>query len=400
MTRASQPGRPLSIAGTGVVASVAAGTGPLFEALCAGRTGLAPLRSFDRGRFRTTVAYEIDDRPTAEDLPGRATRWLCEAIAEAVAHAGIGEDLSGVPVLVGTGLRELRSVELRWTTPRRPEPAGLPLSRLHFGPALRERFGAATTYTVTNACAASLYMLAIGADLVDSGAEDVVVVAGTDSITTSMFGLLDRVQPPAIDQVRPFDRDRRGALMGEGAAAVVLRRTGPARAWLRGISLNCDAYNETAPDAASILAAIANAQARAGVSAGEIDVVVAHGTGTVLNDATEAVALVKTFGGNGARPLVTGAFGGNGARPLVTGTKSMIGHTSGASGLVNVVVATEVLRTGRVPPIVGLREPTDEAQGLRLVTGTAVPAEVQLAQVNAFGFGGVNAVAILERAEQ
>lgn len=382
MIQGSGAGQRWAIAGTGAVASLAAGAGQLFEALCAGRTGLAPLRGFDPSRFRARHAYEIDDRPATGDVPGRATRWLCEAIAEAVRDAGIGEDLSGVPVLIGTGLREFRSVELRWTG-----SVGFPLSRLHFGPALRERFGAATTYTVTNACSASLYLLGLGADLIASGAEEIVIVAGADSITTSMFGLMDRVQGPGVDRVQPFDRNRRGALMGEGAAAVVLRRDGPARSWLRAVSLNCDAYNDTAPDPVRISEAITQAHARAGVEPVDIDVVVTHGTGTQLNDRAEAVVLAKLFGGNGRSPLVTG-------------TKSMIGHTSGASGLMNVVVATEMLASGRIPPIADLVEVAEEASGLHLVTGVEARAEVARVQVQAFGFGGVNAVAILERAER
>lgn len=379
MTR-SPAVRRWSIAGIGAVASNASGAGPLFEALCAGRSGLWPLRGFDADRFRTRHAYEIDDRRDGEDVPGRATRWLCEAVAEAARDAGIGDDLSRVPVLVGTGLRELRSIELRWTG-----AAAFPLSRLHFGTALRERFGAATTYTVNNACSASLYTLGMAADLLAGGAEDTVVVAGVDSITMSMFGLMDRVHPGAVDRVRPFDRDRRGVLMGDGAAAVVLRRGGPARSWLRSVALNCDAHSPTAPDLAGIMAAIRDAHARAAIEPADVDVVIAHGTGTSLNDEVEAVALAKTFGG---------------ARPLVTTIKSMTGHTSGASGLMSVVVASQALRSGRVPPIAGLRDPVDEARDLRLVTDAAVCPDVAVAQVQAFGFGGVNAVAIVEKGDR
>jgi len=310
-----------------------------------------------------------------------SSAWI-ECRLEAVHDAGMSTDLSEIPVFVGTGLRELRSAELRWT-----DRVDFPLSRLHFGPALFERFGAATTYTINNACSASLYALGMAADALAAGAEDTVVVAGVDAITTSMFGLIDRVQPPAVDALRPFDRDRLGVLMGDGAAAVVLGRYGPARSRLLSVALNCDARSATAPDVASIAAAIADAHAMAGVRPGDIDVVVSHGTGTALNDETEAEALTKTF---------TAA----GARPLVTAIKSMTGHTSGASGLMSLVVATEILRTGRVPPIVGLREPMDEARDLRLVTDTEAHADVEVVQVQAFGFGGVNAVAIVAKGER
>ncbi|HEY2579860.1 MAG TPA: beta-ketoacyl synthase N-terminal-like domain-containing protein [Streptosporangiaceae bacterium] len=368
------------VIGTGAAASIATGTGQLFEALCAGRTGLAPLRGFDVACFRAKQAYEIDDRPGTGDIPGRATRWLCAAVAEAASDAGIGTDLSAIPVVVGTGLRELRSAELRWT-----ERMDFPLSRLHFGTALRERFGAAATYTINSACSASLHALGLGADLLATGAAETVIVAGVDSITTSMFGLMDRVHPAAVDRVRPFDRNRRGVLMGDGAAAVVLARQGPAKSWLRAVALNCDARSVTAPDLAGISAVIADAHARAGVKPADIGVVLTHGTGTALNDKVEAAALA-------------GVFGGDRDGPLITAIKSMTGHTSGASGLMSVVVAVEVLRSGRIPPIAGLRDPAPEARDLRLVTGTAFRADVNIAQVDAFGFGGVNAVAIIEKA--
>lgn len=368
------------VAGTGVVSSIARGTRPFFDALCAGRTGLRPLRGLDPDRYRIKNAYEIHDDATPAGAPGRATEWLCDAVAQALDDAGLDNDLSGVPVFVGTGLRELRSLEAAWTGG--PE---FPLSRLHFGPALRERFGAATTYTVNNACSASLYALGLAADLLTHGGEDVVVVAGVDSLTASMFGLMDRVQPPTVERVEPFDRNRRGSLMGEGAAAVVLTRHGPGSARLRSVALNCDARNETAPDPTGIAAAMTEAHRRARVAPADVDVVIAHGTGTVLNDRVEAAAL-------------TGVFTDHGASPLVTGIKSATGHTSGASALMSLVAAVEALRTGRVPPVTGLREPDPEAAHLRLVTGGATAADVTAVQVDAFGFGGVNAVAVLDRA--
>lgn len=383
------PGRRLAVTGTGAVCSVA-GTAPeLFDALCAGRSGLAPLRGFDPALFGAQHAYEMDEPQRSggeglRDRPGRASDLLLRAIAEAVADAGIGEDLDGVPVLIGTGLRELRSAEL-WAADGVP----MGVDDLYFGPAVRERFNAATSYTFSNACSASLYALGLGVDLIAGGGAETVVVAGVDVITESMFGLLDRVHPVPVDAVRPFDRNRRGVLMGDGAAAVVLRAEPAAgtrpKAWLRGVGLNCDAYHVTAPDPAGVAAAMDAAYSAAGVTAGDIDLVMAHGTGTLLNDEAEASALSKTFAGRDSSPLVTAM-------------KSMTGHTSGASGLMSLVVAASCLENGLVPPTVGLTDPVPEAEGLRFVTDKAADAELRLAQVDAFGFGGVNAVAIVERA--
>ncbi|MGW3204485.1 beta-ketoacyl-[acyl-carrier-protein] synthase family protein [Streptomyces sp. NPDC001135] len=375
------------IVGMGAVAATGHGVDALFDALCRGTSGRAELRGFDRSRFRAQHAYEIDDRPvTGEDIPGRATRLLLDAVGQAAADAGLGEDLSGIPVLVGTGLRELRSLELWWRD-------GSPFadSGLHFGTGLRERFNADVTHTFSNACSASLYALALASDLLDQdgeGAPDTVIVAGVDVLTESMYGLLERVHPEPPDRVRPFDRNRTGVLMGDGAAAVVLRRTddGTRRVHgrLRGVAVNCDAYHVTAPSPDGIAQAMRTAHRIAGVKPSDIDLVMLHGTGTLLNDEAEATALRDVLGEDAAAPLMTAV-------------KSMTGHTSGASGLLNLIVGVRALQEGRVPPTVGLDDPVDEAASFRFVTGEAATGrELNVAQLNAFGFGGINAVALVE----
>jgi 3-oxoacyl-[acyl-carrier-protein] synthase II len=374
------------VTGTGAVTSVGGYADEVFAALCAGRTALADLRGFDQRRFRVRHAYEIDDRRLAgTDETGRATRWLLRVIEEAAVDAGLGDDLSGVPILVGTGLRELRSLELWWQ-----EQAPIAEADLHFGAALRKRFGSATTYTFCNACSASLYALALGTDLLETGRADTVIVAGVDAITSSMHGLLDRVHLEPPDAVRPFDRDRKGVLMGEGAAAVVLRhprvvdRRRGVRGLVRAVGVGCDAYHVTAPDPQGIAAAVREAHARAGIKPEDIDLVMLHGTGTLLNDEAEALAMSEVFGEHAHKPLMTAI-------------KSMTGHTSGGSGLVGLVIALRALAEGRVPPTVGLADPVDEAAEFRFVRGKACSTPLSVAQVNAFGFGGVNAVAIVER---
>ncbi|MDN3243810.1 beta-ketoacyl synthase N-terminal-like domain-containing protein [Glycomyces tritici] len=365
-----------AVAGVGARCSVGSGVDEIAAALCEGRSGWAPLRGFDPAKYSMPGAYEIDDRPGGEDRPGRATGWLLEAIAQACKDAGLG-DLNGVPVVIGTGLRELRTAELAWL-----DGSSVEESALDFGEAVRERFGAGEVHTVTNACSASLYALALGTDLLALGEADTVVVAGVDTITESMFGLLDRVQPDPPGAVRPFDEDRRGVVMGDGAVAVVLERGTGAWGTVRSVSVNCDAAHVTAPDEAGIAAAIRAAHASAGVTPGDIDLVLAHGTGTVLNDRTEALAMRGVFGPSPAAPM--------------TAIKSMTGHTSGGSGLLSLVVALWCLREGRVPPVVGLEHPIEEAAGFAWATAATALERARLAQVNAFGFGGVNAVAVVE----
>src|SRR5262249_50258182 len=155
------------------------------------------------------------------------------------------------------------------------------------------------------------------------------------------------MEPPEV--LQPFDRARKGVVMGEGAAAIVLRREEGTplrgvRGRLRAVGMNCDAGHVTATDPQGIADAVREAHRRAGVKPRDIDLVLPHGTGTLLNDEAEAQALAEVFG-----DAVD--------RPYMTAIKSMTGHTSGASGLLGLIVALEVLRSGRVPPTRGLAEP-------------------------------------------
>jgi 3-oxoacyl-[acyl-carrier-protein] synthase II len=382
-----------AVTGTGLVSSLGATVGESFEAFCRAGSALHPLRVFEPSRYRVRAAYEMPDRADGTDRPGRATRWLCAAIRQALVQAGLADHERQNPapriaVLVGTGLAEQRSLELWWT-------AGEPLTpdRLHFAGAVAREVGLPGAITLVNACSASLFALAVATDLLALGEADAVVVAGTDAITESMFGLLDRVNGHPPTELRPFDVDRHGVLLGEGAAAVVVEppdraaaRGVPPLALVRGVGTACDAYHVTAPLRAGMARAFRDAHDRAAVDPGQIDLIMAHATGTALNDETEALSLRDVFG------EATG-------RPLVTALKSLIGHTSGASGLMSLVTAVAALDAGLVPPTLHTTTPIPAAEPLSLVTGTRRAAALHTAQVNAFGFGGVNAVAILDRTD-
>jgi 3-oxoacyl-(acyl-carrier-protein) synthase len=179
-------------------------------------------------------------------------------------------------------------------------------------------------------------------------------------------------------------------ILGEGAAAVVLEPVGRAvaraaavLATVRGVGTSCDAHHVTAPLAAGVTRAMRDGHRRAGVKPADIDLILAHGTGTLLNDRTEAEVLAAVFADR---------------RPPVTALKSLIGHTSGASGLMSLVTAVRALDTGQAPPTRGHGTPIPEIREFPVVTGEPLRAPLGTVQVNAFGFGGVNAVAVLDRA--
>ncbi|MEK8104419.1 hypothetical protein NKG94_03215 [Micromonospora sp. M12] len=153
--------------------------------------------------------------------------------------------------------------------------------------------------------------------------------------------------------------------------------------WVRGVEVNCDANHPTAPDAANIAIAMRAAHRRAGVTPADIDLVMLHGTGTIANDLGEALAMREVYGADLGRPMCTAM-------------KSMTGHTSGASGLHSLITALQSMDTGRVVPVPTLEKPIDELSGVRIARGEAIPVSARLAQINAFGFGGINAVAMVE----
>jgi 3-oxoacyl-[acyl-carrier-protein] synthase II len=215
----------------------------------------------------------------------------------------------------------------------------------------------------------------------------VVVAGAADAMTASMLSMIGSVVDEPTRRVRPFDRDRAGVLLGEGAAAAVVVPegwAGPVLGRLHGTGLSCDAAHETAPDVDGICRAVADAYARSGRSPAEVDLVVAHGTGTGLNDPAECAVIGRCLREHGADPLVTGV-------------KGATGHLSGAAGLLNLDVAVRSLHSGLVPPVVGLDTVLDEGTGIAFVRGGPVRRAVRLAQIHAFGFGGVNAVTLVER---
>lgn len=387
--------KDIIISGAGMRCAVGNGVEECYAALCRGESGLATIAAFDRSRYQVRHAYEIQDRPPNpegegnEDRIGRASAWLIQAVDEAIAQANLSEeDLDGVPVIVGTGLRELRSFELWWTG----QAAGFRADQLDFAGVLRRAWpNLGHMSTLSNACSASNFALGMALDLIRLGQTSRVIVAAADSISESMYGFADRAGLEGLERVQPFDQDRCGVLLGEGAAAVVVESSELARARgakgltrLAGVSMNCDAYHETAPSLAGLTAAMEQAQAEAGVQPGDIGLVVTHGTGTLLNDDNEAAALAAVFGEH--LPRLT-----------LAALKSMIGHTSGGAALMSLIMGARMLETGVIPPTLGLDNPLKCLAGARIAPWAQSLEAPRLAQIDASGFGGVNAVTIIER---
>jgi 3-oxoacyl-[acyl-carrier-protein] synthase II len=364
-----------------------------WDGLITGRSAVAPIRGFPAEDMDPHAAAEVLDVGQAD--PDRAGAFVLKAANEAVADAGLAldaVDAAQIGVALGTTLGGMRIFE-QWVARRAAD--GLALERVpYFAPAVRlaRALGCCGPVATTQlACASATHAVALAADWVGSGRADVVLAGGTDLLcrfVVAGFNCLRATAPVA----RPFDRDRRGLVLGEGAAVVVVedaahaaRRAARPRARLLGVGAAGDAVHMTAPDreGAGASRAIVAALADAGIAPDAIGFVSAHGTGTPYNDAMEARAIARVFGPG---------------RVPVNSIKGAIGHTLGAAGAFETVLCVRVLEAGVIPPTAGLDTVDPACAVLDLVRGEARRRSMDMALSTSSGFAGTNAALVLGRA--
>jgi 3-oxoacyl-[acyl-carrier-protein] synthase II len=394
------------VTGVGAVTPLGVGARALHERWSAGtcgvRDGEAPCAEFEPTDFLTVKEARRADR---------FTQLAIAACAEALADAGWDEqlpyDAHRVGCVLGTGIGGISTLVAGQDTLRERggeyvSPLAVPLMMSNAGAAaLSMRHGLqGPSLAVSTACASGAHAIGCALRMLQTGEADAVVAGGAEAGLTPLaraaFAALDAVSKTGVS--RPFDVRRDGFVMGEGAAVLVLERRSAARArkarelgTIRGYGASSDAHHLTAPredgdgQAAAMLAALADA----GVSAGDIDYVNAHGTSTPLNDRAETRAIKL-------------AMGEHAANIPISSTKSAIGHLLGAAGAVEAVATLLALNDRVAPPTLGLSEPEQELD-LDYVPGVARPLSLDgerpaLALSNSFGFGGHNAVLCLEAA--
>jgi 3-oxoacyl-(acyl-carrier-protein) synthase len=241
--------------------------------------------------------------------------------------------------------------------------------------------------TVSTACASGATALGIGADLLDADAADLVVAGGYDVLCRFVMRGFDALRSLTRDRVRPFDRRRSGLLLGEAAGLVLLARASDTRAplgRLLGHASSSDGSHIAAPDpdGRGLEHAVRAAMDAAGVAAGDIDLVSAHGTGTVLNDRIETAVIKRVLGAHAH------------AVP-VNSIKGALGHTMGAAATLEAIMCLLAARDGVVPSTVGYEEP-DAACDLDYVPRAARHVRTRVSLSTSLGFGGCNAALVLE----
>ena len=378
-----------------MVSPLGGGRAAFWDALVAGRSAVAPIGRFATHDLEPATAAEVRDPTDDADRAGAFALRAASAAMEAAALQPADVDPTRLGVVLGTTLGGMEIFEA-WDAAVAGAGAPPPgLARVpYYAPAVRvaEMVGANGPVATTQlACASGTQAVALAADWVRQGRADVVLAGGSDLLcrfVVAGFNCLKATAPVA----RPFDRDRRGLVLGEGAAVLVVEdaahaaRRG-ATVWARvlGVGAAADAVHMTAPDRAGggVVRAILAALADAGLTPAMVDFVSAHGTGTQFNDLMEASALVRVFG---ERTVP------------VNSVKGAIGHTLGAAGAFEAALCIESLRSGLVPPTAGLETLDPACAGLDVVQGEARRHEVRVALSTSSGFAGANAALVLGQA--
>lgn len=407
--------RAVVVTGIGPITAVGTGIDALREGLRAARSPIRTAETLDVGSFRSRMAAEIPDFDASAHMDPKQVKRLdrfvqltMSAARLAVDDAGISaEELRGerTAVLMGSAMggiahaeRQLRSFlteGARAIDPRIATTTFAGAASCH----VAIEYGV-TGPNATNAmsCAAGTMAIGEAARIIRSGAADIAFAGGVDAplapvcygAFASMRAMSKRNEDPAAS-CRPFDRDRDGFVMGEGACVLMLEEAGHAKARgariyaeVSGYASNNDAYHMAAPlpDGSRAAACMSAAIASAGLAPGDIDHVNAHGSSTPLNDPTESRA-------------VRAALSAHADRVSVTATKPYHGHALGGSGAIEAGIACISIQDRWIPPILNLEHPDDECD-LDYVTGPAGRDQAVRALLsNSFGFGGINAVLLL-----
>jgi 3-oxoacyl-[acyl-carrier-protein] synthase II len=406
------------VTGLGAVSPVGLTHRETFDALIAGRSGVGPITQFDPSRLPVRIAAEVKGfNPTdyldykAARRIGRYAQFAIAAAGEAIREARLDltqTDPSRVATLVASAIADYPYLESQMRHffekgPGRINPFAVPrisTSMASGNVALHHNL-TGPSFSVSSACATGSHAVAAAWLLLRAGLADAALAGGAESAITESYldsfcalrALSTRNDEPARAS-RPFDAQRDGFVMAEGAGVLVLetldharQRSAPVLAELAGIGMSCDAYHITSahPDGRGAAQAMHQALRSAGLTPGQVDYLNAHGTATDVNDPVETRA-IKTV------------FGEQAYRLPISSIKSMIGHAIGAAGALEAVTCVSVLQRGVIPPTINLDHP-DPVCDLDYVPLQARRQTVHTVMSNSFAFGGQNCVLIFKRFE-
>ncbi|MDK2821056.1 MAG: 3-oxoacyl-[acyl-carrier-protein] synthase [Clostridia bacterium] len=404
------------ITGMGAITPFGTGKDKLWQSLVEGKSGIGPITRFDAENLPVTFAGEVKDFVPSDFINRKEIRRMDRFAQYAVAAARMAvedasldlekEDRDRVGVIFGSANGGMETFQeqtkvLLEKGPNRISPFFVPMMIANMAAGLISiNLGIrGVNFTVVNACASGTNSIGEAFRALQRGDADVVITGGSEASVTpltvagfaAMKALSTRNDDPAKAS-RPFENNRDGFVLGEGAGVLVLETLEHAEARgariyaeISGYGCTADAYHMTAPspEGETVTRAISLALEDAGLKPEDVDYINAHGTSTPLNDRQETLAIKKVFGDHAYKLAISS-------------TKSMIGHLLGASGAVEAIATALSLYTGVIPPTINYEEPDPECD-LDYVPNEARQQPIEVAMSNSFGFGGHNATIVLRK---
>ncbi len=399
----------------GVVTPVGNDLATFWKNLTSGVSGIGPITHFDVSAYKCRIAGEVRDfnavehfkTPKDVNRTDRFTHLAVAAAKSAMADAGLAgpvADPERFGCIIGSGIGGLKTTEDQHTVlmergPGRLSPFMIPslISNMASGIVSMEYGVQGPNYAPVSACATSAHALGEAWRMIRDGDADAFIAGGSEAAIVplgiggfaAMKAMSTRNDDPTAAS-RPWDKDRDGFVMGEGAGILILELLDHALARnariygeIAGYGLTSDAYHMSAPlpNHEQAQRSMKMALAKAGLNPGDVDYINAHGTSTPVGDVAEVRAVKAVFGDRAKDGLI------------VSSTKSMTGHLLGAAGAVETVVCLEAMQTGVIPPTINLENPGDECD-LDFVPKVAREKKIKVALNNSFGFGGHNATLV------
>ncbi len=390
------------VTGLGAVSAIGIGREDFWNNLLLGKSGLSEITSFETQGLRNRIAAEIrgfssSDYVVSDTLRncGKASQYATVAANMALQDSGKrlydnGDSVFEADVVVGTTMGEIQALEnadAEWV--QRGEDGVLarlasqyPSNNIAINVS-RELNITGHSIVIPTACAAGNYAIGHGYDLIKSGRSSKVLAGGAESFSRIAYTGFSRMLAMAETRCSPFDKNRRGMILGEGAGFLVLesltnaqQRNAHIYAEVLGYGLSCDATHMTIPDRDGIVKAITKAVRESGISLEEVDYICAHGTGTPANDEAECAAIMRIFGER-AKNIPTSSI------------KSMIGHSMGAASALEAIACCMAVHDDKIPPTINFTDRDDKCN-IDCVPNEYRQKRVGVALNNSFAFGGNN----------
>jgi nodulation protein E len=400
--------RRVAITGLGTICAVGRTTAEAADALRQGRSGIAPIESIDTSQLRFQNGAEVrgythhpyfEDRQA--DFIDRFAQFAVIAAREAVGDAGIEwtPELRESAAIVtgscvgGQGTEDIGFQEIYKFARNRVHPLTIPKTMANAGAShISMEFGiTGPSFTISTACSSAAHAIGQAYWMVRQGITDLALTGGSEApFSHGILKAWEAMRVVSPETCRPFSKDRRGMVLGEGSGMLVLEplelaqaRGAHIYAEIAGFGMSADACHITQPSSAGAARAMAAALRDAGVSPEAIGYINAHGTGTAANDSTETAAIRQVFGPHANRLAISS-------------TKSMHGHALGAAAALECIATALALDCGVLPPTANFNQPDPECD-LDVIPNCARTQQVEWALSNSFAFGGLNAVLALRR---